>query len=88
LPLEKRYPRHREHPLGAGRSDPQGHHEASEGSRGDLIDFHGIATLPATLRSRLRLLAMTFQVRLLRFARNDNFLSAILENSLRSPTEK
>jgi hypothetical protein len=64
-----------------------GRPERSEGSHHSTIEiatsFHSsrrlsrIAALPATLRSRLRLIAMTFQVRLLRFARNDIFLSAI-----------
>jgi hypothetical protein len=52
-----------------------GRPERSEGSHHFSIE---IATLPATLRSRLRLIAVTFHVRLLRFARKDNFLSAIL----------
>jgi hypothetical protein len=36
---------HREHVLGEPQSGLERHHEASRRSRGDLIEFHGIATL-------------------------------------------
>ena len=62
---------HCERPSGAKQSDPQGRHEASEGSRGDLIGSHEIAT---SLHSSRRLRRIASVASLLR---NDTLFDAL-----------